>query len=72
MAFPYQLHARSADVAETVRSNRRMIRQVAYICAESQRELDSSYALLRQVERSMADGRQNRSRQSTEIQPERH
>jgi hypothetical protein len=71
MAFPKQFLRPSAEVAETVRRNRRMIRQVAYLCAESQRELDASYALLRKVEPSMADGRPNRSTQSTEIQPKK-
>jgi hypothetical protein len=56
MAFPQQFLRCSAEIAETVRRNRRMIRQVAYLCAESQRELDDSYALLRQVERSMREG----------------
>jgi hypothetical protein len=71
MAFPQQFLRCSAEIAETVRRNRRMIRQVAYLCAESQRELDDSYALLRQVERSMREGGQNRSGESTEIQPEK-
>jgi len=70
MAFPHQFLKPSAEVAETVRRNRRMIRQVAYLCAESQRELDDSYALLRQVERSMGDGRQNRPKESTGFQSE--
>jgi hypothetical protein len=40
----------SADAAVTVRRNKRMIREVVRLCAESQRELDASYALLRQVQ----------------------
>ena len=72
MDFPQQFLRPSAEVAETVRRHRRMIRQVAYLCAESQRGLDASYALLRQVERSIGDGRQNRPAQSTGIQPKKH
>jgi hypothetical protein len=71
MAFAHQFLKPSAEIAETVRRNRRMIRQVAYLCAESQRELDDSYAPLRQVGRSIAAGRQNRSAQSTENQPKK-
>ena len=69
MAFPYQFLKPSAEVEETVRRNRRMIRRVAQLCAESQRELDASYALLRQVERSMRERWPNGSK--TEIQPTR-
>lgn len=45
----------SAEVAETVHRNRRMIRDVAYLCAGSERELASSYDLLRKVRRSISD-----------------
>ncbi len=67
MAFPHQFLKPSAEVAETVRRNRRMIRQVAYLCAESQREPDTSHALLRHMERSMRDGRLDGCK--TAIQP---
>ena len=52
MASPHHFLKASADVAETVRRNRRIIRQVADLCAGSERELDAAYDLLRKVRRS--------------------
>jgi len=47
MPLPPQFRKASAEIAETVRRNRRMIRQVADLCAGSERELEASYDLLR-------------------------
>jgi len=45
----------SAELEEITRRNRLAIDQKASLCAGSQRELDASYALLRQGERSLGE-----------------
>lgn len=48
-AICLQLLKASADVVEAMRRNRRVVREMADICAKSRLELDSSYELLRKV-----------------------
>jgi hypothetical protein len=56
MSAPQQYRKISADVAEADRRCRRIIGEIAQKCAESRRELEASYDLLRNVQRSMNDG----------------
>jgi len=71
MVFAQRFLSPSVEAGEIVRRNRRMIREVARLCAECERELDASYALLRRVERSTGDGRRKGSAQATEVEPKK-
>jgi hypothetical protein len=62
----------SADAAESVRSNKRAIRQIDESCAASRRELESSYELLRKVRRSLGETPPTKSVEGGTEKPEQN